>query len=144
MASKRKQRLQLDSFLVLYLASNQNMTWAWAEGENAEEKHRERAKIEANQAWDYAHSTRLVRRFYFSCLVRPIYFFYLLRSLFPGYPSLLYLDGSRCCYMSRAPGSAESPGAASFFLTRVLRTFATSDKITSIEQVIIRKKYHSQ
>lgn len=105
--------------------------------------NRERAKIEANQAWDYAHSTRLVRRFYFSCLVRPI-FFYLLRSLFPGYPSLLYLDRSRCRYMSRAPGSADSPGAASFFLPRVLRIFAISDKITSIIQVIIRKKYHSQ
>lgn len=104
--------------------------------------NRERAKIEANQAWDYAHSTRLVRRFYFSCLVRPI-FFYLLRSLFPGYPSLLYLDRSRCRYMSRAPGSADSPGAASFFLPRVLRIFAISDKITSIIQVIIRKKYHS-
>lgn len=42
--------------------------------------------------------------------------------------------------MSRAPGSAESPEAASFFLMRV----AISDKITSIVQVIIRKKYHSQ
>lgn len=97
-----------------------------------------------NQAWDYAHSTRLVRRFYFPCFVRPIYFFHLLRSLFPGYPSLPYLDGSRCRYMSRAPGSADSPGTASFFLPRVLRIFAISDKITSIVQVIIRINIHSQ
>ena len=99
MASKRKQRLQLDSILVLHLASNQNMTVLTVLGRGETQKknyktnNRERAKIEANQAWDYAHSTRLVRRFYFPCLVRPIYFFHLLRSLFPGYPSLPYLDG---------------------------------------------------
>ena len=99
MASKRKQRLQLDSILVLHLASNQSMTVLIVLGRGETQKknyktnNRERAKIEVNQAWDYAHSTTLVRRFYFPCLVRPIYFFHLLRSLFPGYPSLPYLDG---------------------------------------------------
>ena len=87
---------------------------------------------------DWVRTTVL---FFLPC--SPIFFFFFLFEE-PGYPSLLYLDGSRCRYMSRALGSAESPRAASFFLTIVLRTFAISDKITSIVQVIISERYHSQ